>query len=61
LDFFLLAPSGVALFVQGGGTAALRVTPVVRVHTTTQELDQLIDQCEPIAIAIEAELAEVGK
>jgi hypothetical protein len=54
LDFFHIAPSAIARFVQGQGSRDLEFTPVVRVHTTTFQLCRLLDSCEPIARELEA-------
>src|SRR5258708_9798625 len=47
VDFFLLSPGGVALFVQGQGSSALSVRPILRVLMTTRELSLLLNACEP--------------
>ncbi len=53
LDFFHLAPAGIARFADGKGSGGLAVTPVVRILTTVGELCRLLDACELVVNEIE--------
>jgi len=56
VDFFHLAPGGVARYAKGQGTAGLELQAVVRIHMTLAELGRLLALCAPIADMIEGYL-----
>lgn len=58
LDFYYVAPSGIARLAQGMGASGVRVDPVVRVQTTRSELLHLLDAAEPIVQELEHQLPE---
>ncbi len=58
LDFYYVAPSGIARLAQGMGSAGIRVDPVVRVQTTRSELLHLLDAAEPLVQELTAQLPE---
>jgi hypothetical protein len=56
LDFFQLPPRGVALFMQDKGTSALKVVPILRVQTTTDELHRLLNAAGEIVAELAPQL-----
>jgi len=52
IDFFRLPPAGIAQFAKGQGTSGLKCSSVVRVHLTSFELLQLLDQVDAAADAV---------
>ena len=58
IDFYQLPASGIARFAQGGGSAWLIVTPVVRVLLTAFELAHLLEEAGQIIPEIVSYLPE---
>jgi hypothetical protein len=58
LDFFHLAPSALARFVQGQGTGEIQVIPKIRVLTTIHELARLLDEATAVAQEVRQTLPE---
>ncbi len=60
IDFYAIPAVGIARFRRGGGSADLKIVPVVRVHLTAFELLRLMDAAAPIVREIEGYLPKQG-
>lgn len=60
LDFYSIPAFGIAKYRGGGGTASLKIIPIVRVNLTVFELLRLMDAVAPVIRAIEEYLPKKG-